>query len=305
MEVEGDDRVYKEEAAEIRDRELGREIYLTAHIHMVTPCRLSPPCKYCSISSTIPEIRGLRDTLTDEELRNTVEKIDKRKEITSITLVGGTDIAGQDDILLNVVKSVRNITDIDITIDVGAPISMGTLEILKEEGVTAIYSSIETINSEIFKEAKPGDSLDKRVKLIHDASSLNIPVGTIIMNGLGSESDVMKSIDFMQQFRNVKYLYVSTFNPVRGTPWENRKAASINDSLRYIAYARHKLRRTHIGLADVEAEGSSVAGMVSQELSVGGGNTLAGMLVYKTIRKDYVGDLLLLEKMGYEIVRRE
>ena len=198
MEVEEGDRVYKEEAPEIRDRELGREIYLTAHIHMVTPCRLSPPCKYCSVSSSIPEIRGLRDTLTDEELRNTVEKIDKRKEITSITLVGGTDIAGQDNILLNVVKSVRNITDIDITIDVGAPISMGTLEILKEEGVTAIYSSIETINSEIFKEAKPGDSLDKRVKLLHDASSLNIPVGTIIMNGLGSESDIMKSIDFMQ-----------------------------------------------------------------------------------------------------------
>jgi len=303
--VAGDDRVYKEEASEIRDRELGRKIYLTAHVYMATPCGLSPLCKYCSISGSIPEIRGLRDTLTDEELRNTVEKIDKRKEITSITLVGGTDIAGQDDILLNVMKSVRNITDIDITIDVSAPLSMGTLEILKEEGVTAIYFSIETINSEIFKEAKPGDSLDKRVKLLHDASSLNIPVGTIIMNGLGSESEVIKSIDFMQQFRNVKYLYVSTFNPVRGTPWENMKAACINDSLRYIAYARHKLRNAHIGLVDVEAEGSSVAGMVSQELSFGGGNTLAGMLVYKTIRKDYVGDLLLLEKMGYEIVRRE
>jgi len=304
MEVERGERAYGEEASEIRDRELGRGIYLTAHIHMVTPCRLSPPCKYCSISSSIMRIRRLRETLTDEELVKSVKRAEKKREITSITLVGGSDIKGQDDLLIDVLKKVRSVTDIDVSIDVGAPISIETLRILKEEGVTAIYSSLETLNRQVFNDAKPGDSLDLRIKLLHDASSLNIPVGTIIMNGLGSESDVMKSIDFMEQFRNVKYLYISTFNPVRGTPWENRKAASINDSLRYVAYARHKLRKAHIGLADVEAEGSAVAGMVSQELSVGGGNTLAGMLVYKTIRKDYVDNLLHLEKMGYEIVRR-
>jgi len=303
--VEGDDRVYEEEASEIRDRELGREIYLTAHIHMVTPCKLSPPCKYCSISSSILRIRRLRETLTDEELVKNVKRIEKKREITSITLVGGSDTAGQDDILIDVVKKVRKVTDIDVSIDIGAPISIETLQILKEEGVTAIYSSIETVNRHVFNDAKPGDSLDLRIKLLHDASSAGIPVGTIIMNGLGSESDVMKSIDFMQGFRDVKYLYISTFNPFKGTPWENRKAASINDSLEYIAYARHKLRNAHIGLADVETEGNAVSGMISRELSVGGGNTLAGMLIYKTLREDYVDNLLRLEKMGYEIVKRE
>jgi biotin synthase len=303
--VEGDDRVYEEEASEIRDRELGREIYLTAHIHMVTPCRLSPPCKYCSISSSIARVRRLRETLTDEELVKNVKGIEKKKEITSITLVGGSDIKGQGDLLIDVVKKVRNVTGIDVSIDVGAPISIETLQILKEEGVTAIYSSLETVNRHAFNDAKPGDSLDLRIKLLHDASSAGIPVGTIIMNGLGSESDVMKSIDFMQRFLNIKYIYISTFNPVRGTPWENRQAASINDSLRYIAYARHKLRNAHIGLADVETEGNAVSGMISRELSVGGGNTLAGMLIYKTLREDYVDNLLRLEKRGYEIVRRE
>jgi len=303
--VEGNDRLYKEEASEIRDREMGREIFLTAHLHMVTPCRLSHPCKYCSISSSILRIRRLRETLTDEELVKNVNRIEKKREITSITLVGGSDIKGQDDLVIDVMRRVRKVTDIDVSIDIGAPISIETLQILKEEGVTAIYSSLETVNRQVFNDAKPGDSLDLRIKLLHDASSTGIPVGTIIMNGLGSESDVMKSIDFMQGFSNLKYIYISTFNPVKGTPWENRQAASINDSLRYIAYARHKLRNAHIGLADVETEGNAVSGMISQELSVGGGNTLAGMLIYKTLREDYVDNLLRLEKRGYEIVRRE
>jgi len=160
-----------------------------------------------------------------------VKRIEKKREITSITLVGGSDTAGQDDILIDVAKKVRNVTDIDASVDVGAPISIETLQILKEGGVTAIYSSIETVNRHAFNDAKPGDSLDLRIKLLHDASSAGIPVGRVIMDGLGSELDVMKSIDFMQGFRDVKYLYISTFNPVKGTPWENRKAASINDSL--------------------------------------------------------------------------
>jgi len=65
------------------------------------------------------------------------------------------------------------------------------------------------------------------------------------------------------------------------------------------------LRNTHIGLADAETQGNAVSGMISQELSVGGGNTLVGMLMYKTLREGYVDNLLRLEKMGYEIVKRE
>ena len=196
--MEGRERAYEEEASEIRDRELGRGIYLTAHIHMVTPCRLSPPCKCCSISSSILRIRRLRETLTDEELVKNVKRIEKKREITSITLVGGSDTAGQDDILIDVAKKVRKVTDIDASVDVGAPISIETLQILKEGGVTAIYSSIETVNRHAFNDAKPGDSLDLRIKLLHDTSSAGIPVGRVIMDGLGSELDVMKTIDFMQ-----------------------------------------------------------------------------------------------------------
>lgn len=298
------DGILSKDPSRIRDYEIGRDILLTAHIHMITPCRLDPPCKYCSLSSYVDEIRGERDTLTIEEIVRGVRLALKRKEITSITLVGGTDFQGQDDLLLKIIREIRKITDIEIAIDVGAPISVETLEIFKEINVPTVYSSLETVNEDIFHDAKPGDSFKKRQKLLQVLDDMKMNIGTIIMNGLGSSCDVINSIHYLKRFRNLKYLYFSTFTPVKGTPWELRKKASVTDTLNYLAASRIALPKVNIGLADVEIEFGSISDLIMNELENGGGNTLAGMLIYKNRFIDYVERMLTLEEAGYHIITR-
>ncbi len=292
-------------AAEIRNEKMGKNIFLTAHIHMITPCRLSPPCKYCSISSNLVQIRRERDSLTMEEIKERVKFALRRKEITSITLVGGSDLRGHDQLLLNIVKEIRRITNIELAVDIGAPISVNTLKKLKENNVTTVYSSLETANEVVFRDAKPGDSLEKRIKLMEDLDDLGMNIGTIIMNGLGTMDDVHNTINFLRKFKNLKYLYFSTFSPVNGTPWEKKERASILDTLKFIEHSREIFQKVHIGLADVEIESGSISDLLEKELEVGAGNTFAGMLMYKNSFMDYTDRMLKLERSGYHILRRD
>ncbi len=288
---------------EIRERNLGNKIYLTAHIHMITPCNLSPRCSYCSLSSKFESVRAERDVLTIDEILHYIKKVEEVKEISSIILVGGSDLRGHDRAVIDVVKMARRITDAEIAIDVGAPLKVETLETLKDYSVT-VYSSIETINRKAFTDAKPGDSLDMRIDLLNVLERLNMDIGTVIMN-MGNEKDVYDSIEFLKRYQHLKYLYFSTFKPVKGTPWENRRAADIENTIKFIEHARQIFPDRHIALADVEIEGGSLSPWILQELDHGAGNTLAGILLYKYKTFNYIDSMLGLEKLGYEIVRRK
>ncbi len=291
-------------ANKFRDDYLGRDIYLSAHLHMITPCTLVPRCNYCSLSSSIGDIRKQRDVLTMDELMRYIDHVLRFREITTLILVGGTNLKGQDNRLIKIVKSIRNITNIPVGIDIGAPISYETLSEFKDYDISPIYSSIETANEDLFHDAKPGDSLDKRLQLLYELERLGIPSGTILMNGIGSFKDLLNSIDFFEKFKMLNYLYISTFRPVPGTPWENKKEASIEDSIRAIEFARMKLRKINIGLADVGVEAKSVAPYILNELEHGAGNTLTGILIYKGFELNYLDAIRKIENHGYHIVRR-
>ncbi len=291
------------DSKEIRERHLGNRIYLSAHIHMITPCNLDPRCKYCSLSSKFENIRAERDVLTMDETLENIKKMEGLKEISSIILVGGSDLKGHDESVIDMIKRARKITEMEIAIDVGAPLKIETLEVLKDYNIT-VYSSIETINRERFRDAKPGDSLDMRIDLLDNLERLNMDIGTVIMN-MGIEKDVYDSIEFLKRYEHLKYLYFSTFKPVKGTPWENKKAVDIENTIKFIEYSRQIFPSRNIVLADVEIEAGSISPWILKELDHGAGNTLAGILIYKYKIFNYIKDILGLEKFGYEIVKRE
>lgn len=267
-------------ASALRDEELGRDLFLTAHLHMVTRCEVSPSCNYCSLSSTLPKVQQERDRLTKRALANGA-RYAVAKGVRSIVLVGGTDLRGADDGVRQAVETVREVTDLPLGIDVGPSLSPGTVDWLKGQNAGTIYCSIETVNPTAFRRAKPGDDLSARVAFSNMLERHGVTLGNVVMNGLGSSTDLLDSVLFLRRYRRLGYLYISTFHPVRGTPWARRRPASVQASLRALAIARFALPTVHLGLAEVEVEDPGSAARVSSQLGAGGGNTFAGLLIYR------------------------
>lgn len=272
-------------ASQVRDRSLGRQLTLTAHIHMVTPCEVDPSCRYCSLSSTVRSVQAERTELTEGALLRAVRYAEARG-VGSVVLVGGTSPRGSDEVVRERVRAVRRATDIDLALDVGPSLSSDTLEWLNDQHVRTIYCSVETTDPPAFRRAKPGDDLNARIA--HDTlvDRLGMRLGNVVMNGLGTSQELLRSILFLRRFPSLTYLYISTFQPVRGTPWARKRPASLRTSLRALAVARFAFPRVHLGLAEVEVEDPGSVARVGVQLAAGGGNTLAGLLIYAQRRID-------------------
>lgn len=273
------------EASKVRDANLGRKLLFTAHVHMVTPCEVSPACKYCSLSSSIRTVQGERAKLPRKALLDAVRYATDRG-VHSIVLVGGTDLHGSDAAVREVVEAARSVSDVELGLDVGPSLSPETLDWLKGENAPTVFCSVETVNPRAFRRAKPGDDLEARIRFDAMLDRHGIQQGNVVMNGLGSTEDLLNSILFLRRFRQLSYLYISTFRPVRGTPYARRRPASLRTSLKALAIARFAFPAAHLGLAEVEVEDPGSAARVSSQLSAGGGNTLAGILIYRHRRVD-------------------
>lgn len=267
-------------ASEIRDQNLGKKLTLTAHVHMITSCELSTQCLYCSLASSYPAVTNERSKLTQRELVRAV-RYAMNRGAQSIVLVGGTDLGGSDSLVRDVVQKVREVTEMDLALDVGPSISAETVRWLKDQNVSTIYCSIETANRRVFARAKPGDSLDARIGFMEMLEREGVKLGNVVMNGLGSTADLLESILYLRRFRNMSHVYISTFHPIRGTPWASRHPASVRGSLKALAIARLVFPKVHLGLAEVEVEDPGSAARTSSQLLAGGGNSFAGLLVYK------------------------
>jgi len=247
---------------------------------MVTPCEVSPACKYCSLSSSIPAVQDERAELTQPALARAARyAVDQG--IRSLVLVGGTAPEGSDLPVRKAVRTVKQVAEVELALDVGPSISAGTVEWLKQEGVRTIYCSIETVNPGVFGRAKPGDDLEGRIRFSTMLERHGMTLGNVVMNGLGSTDDLLRSVLYLRRFRRLGYLHLSTFHPVRGTPWAQRRPASVRASVTGLAIARLAFPGVHLSLAEVEVEDPGSAARVASQLRAGGGNTFAAVLVYR------------------------
>jgi biotin synthase len=287
-------------AAELRDRRLGRRLTLTAHIHMVTECGVDPPCNYCSLSSRATSVNRERAQLTARELVRHVRDATERG-VDAIVLVGGTNFDGADEEIRRLVPLVRDATPLDLALDIGPSLSEATVRWLPGLGLKTIYCSIETVNRRAFTRAKPGDRYEARAEFMDRVDRNGIQLGNVVMNGLGSPVDLLRSILDSKRYRHLSHLHISTFQPVRGTPWARRRPGSVSTSLKALAIARLALPDVQLGLAEVGVEDPHGVGRGPNQLEAGGGNTLAGLLLYKYAQIDQLDAIRRrVAELGFE-----
>jgi biotin synthase len=237
-------------SSKVRDDEVGAVFKFDGFIGSITPCTTNPPCKYCRRSAQ----DHFRKPLTIEEIELGAKLIEQTGT-KRVELGGGTLWEGAGEIVINAVKAVKRASSMDIWINVGPSLSRDDLIRLKELGVSEVCSSLETINPEVFKEAKPGDSLEARMKLAEEINDVGLGLKSVMMVGIGSSyEDYAKHIFWFKKFENLSSVSFTGLRPIPGTPFQNKPMANPFEVAKVGAVARLVLRDVDIGFGGIMNE---------------------------------------------------
>lgn len=256
-------------ACEERDRSIGDKPWWSAGVSAILPCELPTMCTYCTFfikrATPVEDIVSAAKTIASLGIRH-------------MHLSGGTRLAdetvpgsGYDREILEIVQAIQKDVDIDIEVNVGPSLTRSGVRALKDSGVTAITSSLEVRNEELFKKFKPGDSLKGRIRLMELCEEEGVPIRSMMMVGLGeTDEDRIDHLIFLKQFKMLSHLRLSRY-----MPFETASAGGVRCSpwpvARLIAIARLMFPSIDLGLA----AGNSTDDLILWRLA-GGGNQILG-----------------------------
>lgn len=229
-------------ASKVRDKEVGVVFKFDGFVGSITSCTTYPVCKYCRRSTA----QAAEKPLTVNEIE-IAAKLMKSAGIKRIELGGGTVWSGAGKQVIEAVKAVKNVASFDVWINVGPALNADDLMKLKELGVKEVCSSLETINPDVFKEAKPGDTLEARMKLAEEINKIGLGLASVMMVGIGSNyEDYVEHIFWLKGFENLSHFCITGLNPFPGTPFQNKPPANPFEVAKTGAIARLVLRNPDI-----------------------------------------------------------
>lgn len=224
-------------SSEIKKHFFSNKLFLYSFIYFSTYCKNNCSfCNYCSKNN----IKRYR--LSFEELSHICTTI-KNKSIHMIDLTMGEDMYfyENEDILINYIKISKKITNLDIMLSPGV-IDKRLLPKIKDAGTLFFALYQETYNRKLFTTLRQNQSFDKRNNLRTLAKKNGFLVEDGILTGIcENEHDeknmIIESIKEMKK-QNLDQLRVMTFEPQKGTKFENKKQKSELIELKTIALLR-------------------------------------------------------------------
>jgi biotin synthase len=256
-------------ASEIRDQTLGKDLYWTAGISRVIPCKIVPRCRYCTYYA--------RNEFPLEKLAKAAKKLEELG-LRQLHLSGGSNLQGYDKEIIEMVQAVRQASNIDVEVNLGCSFSPETVRRLKSMKMLSITSSLETINEAVFKDAKPGDSLEMKKRLMETCEREGVPIRSMILIGLGeSNEDRIRHLFYIRQFTQLSHLNFSRFMSYQDTAYKDHPRCSPWEVARIIAVARLLMPKVHLGLA-----AGNTTDDIPLWLMAGGGNQVGAVHVSRT-----------------------
>ncbi|MDD2360309.1 MAG: radical SAM protein [Syntrophaceticus schinkii] len=234
-------------AYQLKSRVLGNRVDIIVPSGVILKCKLNPPCRYCSAFKHKPR--------NFDAILQAIPAL-PRLGINKLLLVGGANMEGYDEEIIELVGAINRVSSIKIEINFGASLSRETVQCLKKMNVIGITSSLEVLNEQIFNHAKPGDSLEQRKGLLQIAEDEGLSIRSFMMLGLGeTDQDRIEHLFYLKSFKQMKHLVLTSFTPSKGTPYGDRLPCPGWDVARTIAIAR--LIMPDIGIASAHNTGLS------------------------------------------------
>jgi len=223
-------------ACEIRD-ERKEYISLTSTVHITNVCKVSPKCKYCGFAAGTSPAGYFHPFYKSEEEILKIVKIIDNSGIPRVSCSGAHGYNGNQAALA--ARIVKKNSSLDLLINVGSDLQPDSLEELSDLGVDTVCCNLETTNSTLFKEIKPGENLEDRIKVCNMVSDSGIELSSGLLIGLGeSYKDRIEHLIFLNSFKGLREIPIMGFNPYKGTPMQDHPPCSLKDQMLTVAVTR-------------------------------------------------------------------
>jgi biotin synthase len=185
LESKGEEEEYLfVKAAEVRDREVGKNVYFRGLIEYSNKCIKS--CYYCGVNNSNKKIK--RYEMTDEEVLEAVRFAHKNLYASIVLQSGERSDKLFTDKIESLLKKINQETknQLHITLSLGEQ-SEETYKRWKKAGAHRYLLRIETSNKELYRKLHPDNrihSYEERVEAIKRLISCGYQVGTGVMTGL-------------------------------------------------------------------------------------------------------------------------
>ena len=222
------------QAAELRDRVYGHNIFLRGLIEISNHCRNN--CLYCGIRR---DEKTQRYRLTKEQVLDCCHT-GHELGFRTFVLQGGEDVWFTDEVLCNWVTEIKRLyPDCAVTLSLGER-GKESFRRLREAGADRYLLRHETADATHYAQLHPAEmSFEHRMQCLHDLRDLGYQVGTGFMVGSPFQSleTLKKDLAFIADFQP-EMIGIGPFIPAAGTPFEHCSAGSIELTLRLIATLR-------------------------------------------------------------------
>ena len=212
-------------------------IKLTSTVHINNFCHISPKCKYCGFAAGTSS-NGYYHPFnkTDSQILKAVKCVEE-SGIPRVSCSGAHGYNGAH--AVKAAKLVKEYTSLELLINVGADLDSQSIKELEKYETDTICCNLETVNRKLFREVKPGENIQNRIKICEMISELGMELSSGLLIGLGeSYQDRVNHLLFLKKFKGLGEIPIMGFNPYKNTPMENHPPCSLVEQMKSIAITR-------------------------------------------------------------------
>ncbi len=127
----------------------------------------------------------------------------------------------------------------EVLVNVGGDLTEKSINQLYDLNCDTICCNLETINEDVYNEAKPGETLQQRIDVCQMISDTGIELSSGLLLGLGeSAEDRIEHLRFLNNFDTLGEIPIMGFNPYEDTPMANHPPFPLKEQLKFIAVTR-------------------------------------------------------------------
>lgn len=228
-------------ADEVRKKYCGDEVHLRGIIEFSNNCEQE--CLYCGLRKGNYSLSRYRMN-EDEILRAAKDII--ALGIKTIVLQSGEDFFYSASYLARVIRGIKNIADIAITLSVGER-EFTDYKLWRQAGADRYLLKLEAANSTLYSIYHQRQKLIDRIKHLRFLKSIGFQTGSGNIIGLPHQTleDIADDILLCKEL-NVDMVSFSPFIPSENTPYLSKKQCSVELAVKTLAVTRIVLRDSHI-----------------------------------------------------------